>query len=328
MKSLAPEQSADAALGVLSHFRVQFYDCLYTRADALFELTDAVLCCGRSGHLAGRADAHGRAPARTRSDVRRGQSRLAGAAPPAQAAGLHAAAACRRRADRARGRCEQLAAARRPHQPGPAVLPRLRARAAARISSSPAGPTPSSPPWRRDAPPGPPCWTRSGWGRPTTPPRSPPPSSATWSARLVRAGQWRPGDADILDRHGLRLRRHPPRLRPGRPARRAGRSAALGPGHAPRRRPAPLHPARRAAPQARRRSSPSPSRTPGTPPTRPRPARTTRYGTAEALAWDRMHPRLTARGPWLDHCGELPLIHGTLIRLKVEHLPGDRDPPS
>ena len=44
MKSLAAEQSADAALGVLSHFRVQFYDCLYTRADALFELTDALLC--------------------------------------------------------------------------------------------------------------------------------------------------------------------------------------------------------------------------------------------------------------------------------------------
>jgi hypothetical protein len=53
---------------------------------------------------------------------------------------------------------------------------------------------------------------------------------------------------------------------------------------------------------------------------------TTRYGTAEALAWDRMHPRLQARGPWPDHCGELPLIHGTLIRLKVDRLPGDRDP--
>src|SRR5882757_7943468 len=39
-----------------------------------------------------------------------------------------------------------------------------------------------------------------------------------------------------------------------------------------------------------------------------------------------MHPRLQARGPWRDHCGELPLIHRTLIRLKVEHLPGDRDP--
>lgn len=44
MKSLAAEQSADATLGVLSHFRVEFYDCLYTRADALFELTDTVLC--------------------------------------------------------------------------------------------------------------------------------------------------------------------------------------------------------------------------------------------------------------------------------------------
>jgi hypothetical protein len=41
---------------------------------------------------------------------------------------------------------------------------------------------------------------------------------------------------------------------------------------------------------------------------------TTRYGTAEALAWDRTHARLMARGPWLDHCGELPLIHGTLNR--------------
>jgi len=52
---------------------------------------------------------------------------------------------------------------------------------------------------------------------------------------------------------------------------------------------------------------------------------TTRYGKAEARAWDRMHPRLTHRGPWLDHEGELPLLHGTLIRLKVEHLPGERD---
>lgn len=44
VKSLAPAGPADAALGVLSHFRVEFYDCLYSRADALFELTDAVLC--------------------------------------------------------------------------------------------------------------------------------------------------------------------------------------------------------------------------------------------------------------------------------------------
>jgi hypothetical protein len=53
---------------------------------------------------------------------------------------------------------------------------------------------------------------------------------------------------------------------------------------------------------------------------------TTRYGHAQAQAWDRLHPRLTHRGPWLDHEGELPLVEGTLIRLQVEHLPGDRDP--
>jgi hypothetical protein len=53
---------------------------------------------------------------------------------------------------------------------------------------------------------------------------------------------------------------------------------------------------------------------------------TTRYGTATATSWDRLHPRLTHRGCWLDHDGELPVIEGTLIRLQVEHLPGDRDP--
>jgi hypothetical protein len=53
---------------------------------------------------------------------------------------------------------------------------------------------------------------------------------------------------------------------------------------------------------------------------------TTRYGTAVAKAWDRLHPRLTHRSAWLDHDGPLPVIEGTLIRLQVDHLPGDRDP--
>ncbi|HEV3287494.1 MAG TPA: NF041680 family putative transposase, partial [Streptosporangiaceae bacterium] len=53
---------------------------------------------------------------------------------------------------------------------------------------------------------------------------------------------------------------------------------------------------------------------------------TSRYGTAEAAAWDRVHPRLTHRAGWLDHDGPLPVIEGTLIRLRVDHLPGDRDP--
>jgi len=53
---------------------------------------------------------------------------------------------------------------------------------------------------------------------------------------------------------------------------------------------------------------------------------TTRYGTAAAAAWNRLHPRLTHRGAWLDHHGVLPIIEGTLIRLQVDHLPGDRKP--
>src|SRR5258705_418304 len=63
----------------------------------------------------------------------------------------------------------------------------------------------------------------------------------------------------------------------------------------------------------------------------PRPAvttttETTRYGTAVASSWNRLHPRLTGRGAWADHDGQLPVIDGTLIRLHVDHLPGDRNP--
>ena len=53
---------------------------------------------------------------------------------------------------------------------------------------------------------------------------------------------------------------------------------------------------------------------------------TSRYGIAVAAAWDRVHPRLTHRAAWLDHDGDLPVIEGTLIRLQVDRLPGDRDP--
>jgi hypothetical protein len=53
---------------------------------------------------------------------------------------------------------------------------------------------------------------------------------------------------------------------------------------------------------------------------------TTRYGTAVAIGWDRLHPRLTHRAAWLDHQGDLPVLEGTLICLTVERLPGDHDP--
>jgi hypothetical protein len=53
---------------------------------------------------------------------------------------------------------------------------------------------------------------------------------------------------------------------------------------------------------------------------------TDRYGTARADAFDRLHPRLTRRAAWAGHAGELPILEGTLVRLTVDRLPGDRNP--
>jgi hypothetical protein len=53
---------------------------------------------------------------------------------------------------------------------------------------------------------------------------------------------------------------------------------------------------------------------------------TTRYGTARACSWDRLHPKLTHRGTWADHDGDVPIIEGMVIRLQVDRLPGDGTP--
>ncbi|MER6399837.1 hypothetical protein ABT263_27900 [Kitasatospora sp. NPDC001603] len=36
-------------------------------------------------------------------------------------------------------------------------------------------------------------------------------------------------------------------------------------------------------------------------------------------------PWLEEHGPWLDGEGEIPITHGTLVRLPVEHRPGERE---
>jgi hypothetical protein len=50
------------------------------------------------------------------------------------------------------------------------------------------------------------------------------------------------------------------------------------------------------------------------------------YGRATAQAWDRLHPRLTRRAAWTEHQGPLPIIEGTVIRLTVDHLPSGGNP--
>lgn len=142
--------------------------------------------------------------------------------------------------------------------------------------------------------------------------------------RLIEAGHWRAGDPDILivadagydiTRLAFVLADLPVellgRLRCDRVLRRPKPSRPPGTGGRP-----PKH---------------GPEFALNKPATWPEPdqvttTETTRYGTAVATSWDRLHPRLTHRGCWADHDGELPVIEGTLIRLQVEHLPGDRDP--
>jgi hypothetical protein len=53
---------------------------------------------------------------------------------------------------------------------------------------------------------------------------------------------------------------------------------------------------------------------------------TSRYGQAFADAWDGAHQQLQRRAGWADHQGQLPTVEGTLIRLVVDQLPGDRNP--
>ncbi len=51
------------------------------------------------------------------------------------------------------------------------------------------------------------------------------------------------------------------------------------------------------------------------------------HGKAVATAWDRLHPLLVRRSAWADYPeGQLPVIEGTVIRLQVDHLRGDRSP--
>jgi hypothetical protein len=52
----------------------------------------------------------------------------------------------------------------------------------------------------------------------------------------------------------------------------------------------------------------------------------TRYGKTRVRAHDHLHPDLERRDAWADHDGQLPIVEGTIIHLTVERLPGNRAP--
>jgi hypothetical protein len=141
--------------------------------------------------------------------------------------------------------------------------------------------------------------------------------------RIIAAGRWRPGDPDILAvlDSGYDLTRLA-WLLDDLPLEVAGRlrSDRVMYFPAPPRSPGANGRPPRHGPRLDLSE-------PGTWPEQAVTTRTqaSRYGTAEAMAWPRLHQQLARRAGWEHHEGELPVVEGTLIRLAVDHLPGQRD---
>src|ERR1039457_5023323 len=318
-----PEDAGAGPLAVLSRFRVDFHACLTARADELSELADAVLCAdGPVKTLAGLSLAleHRRGHGALYDAVNHGGISIARLR--RSLAGLPLPRA-------ADGRLMLAVDVSNWLRPGAATSPD---RLFCHVYGRGKGQAQMIPGWPYSViaalEPGRTSWTavldavRLG----------PDDDEAEVTAaqvrdvitRLIAAGHWREGDPAILAifdagyapmrrAYGLadlpvevlgRLRSDrvlhfpEPERRPGtrgRPRRHGGEVALAGPATRP-------------------------------PPPGPTTPATSPHGTARARAWARLHPGLTHRSAWLDHDGDLPVIEGPLIRLQVDHLPGDRAP--
>ena len=315
--------SSAGSLAVLSRFRDDLYGCLTTRADELFDLTDAVLCAdGPVRTLAGLSLA---------PEHRRGH----GAVYDAVSQGRVEIARLRRTVARlplprsAEGRIVLAADVSPWLRPDAATSPD---RLFCHVPGRGKGQAQMIPGWPYSVvaalEPG-----RTSWTAVLDAVRLGPEDEETAVTakqvrdvvtRLTGAGQWSDGDPEILvvfdagydvTRLAFLLADLPVQLVGGRrcdgvvclpPPTRAPGGAARPPRHGPQFRF-------------------------DDPNTWPQPAvttttETTRYGTAIARSWDRLHPRLGRRAGWEHHAGDLPVIDGTVIRLTVDHLPGDRNP--
>src|ERR1022692_1174533 len=318
-----PEDAGAGPLAVLSRFRRDFHACLTARADELAELADAVLCAdGPVRTLAGlslapeHARGHGAlydAVNHGRSDIARLRRSLAGLPLP-------------RAAD---GRLMLAADVSNWLRPGAATSPE---RMFCHVYGRGKGQAQMIPGWPYSViaalEPG-----RTSWTAVLDAVRLGPDDDETAVTaaqvrevvmRLTGAGHWRQGDQPVLvvfdagydvTRLSYLLADLPVELL-GR--LRSDRVMQLP---APPRQPGTIgRPRKHGCERALAAPAPWPA-----PPVTTSTV-TSRYGTALTAAWDRVHPRLTRRAAWLDHHGPLPVIEGTLIRLRVDHLPGDRDP--
>ena len=314
----------DRARGLLAAFRGELYQCFTGRADALFELVDAVLCAGEPVRvLAGLSLV---------PEHRRGHGGLYDAvhAGRIDIARLRRSLACLPLPRWSDGRIRLAVDVSNWLRPGAATSPE---RLFCHVYGRGKGNAQMIPGWPYSfvaaLEPGATSWTavldavRLGPDDDETDVTAAQVREVV--SRLIAAGQWVPGDPGILivfdagydvTRLSWLLGDLPVellgRLRsdrvlyfpaPPRPGGKKGRPSRHG---------------REFKLSGEAAAWPAPAVTTKT--------RTSRYGSAAAAAWDRLHPRLTGRAAWEHHDGELPVIEGTLIRLQVDYLPGDRDP--
>jgi hypothetical protein len=307
----------------LAAFRRQFYDCLTARMDALFELADAVLCADgpvRSlvelslvgEHRRGHGSLYA-ALARGRIDIEQLRTAVAGIALPRAADGrlvLAVNITCWLRPDA--------------HTSSQRILCHTYGRGKDQHVMVPGWPYS----FITALEPG-----RSSWTAPLDAQRLAPGDDAAIVTagqlrqlvqRLITAGQWCTGDLDILvvadagydgPRLAYLLRDLPvqilTRMRSDRVLRRAAPERLPGTNGRPPRHGGEFifaDPASWGEPDVSTVSN------------------TRLYGTATAVSFNRLHPRLTHRAAWIEQDGTLPLIEGTVIRLQVTHLPSGATP--
>jgi DDE superfamily endonuclease len=316
------DQGSCDEVGDLAGFRREFYGCLTRRADALFELTDAVLCADgpvRSlvelslvgEHRRGHGALYG-ALARGRLDVERLRTALSAVPMPRAADGrlvLAVDVTCWLRPDAhtspERILCHTYGRGKDQH----IMIPGWPYSFVVALETG-----------------------RSSWTAPLDAVRLAPGADLAAVtagqlrevvARVIAAGHWRPGDPDILvvadagydaPRLAWLLRDLPVRvlgrMRSDRVLRRAAPPRTPGVNGRP-----PRHGGEFVF---------------GDPATGGQPdiatvTETRLYGRATARSWDRLHPRLTRRAAWMD-AADLPLIEGTVIRLEVDRLPSGAIP--
>jgi DDE superfamily endonuclease len=316
-----PESAA--ALGHLSAFRREFYSCLSRRADALFELTDAVLCCDgpvRTLVEASLAAEHRRGHGSLYSALAHGRVEIARLRRTLTALPLPKAA------DGQLMLAVDITSWLRPeaHTSPERVLCHTYGRGKDTHIMVPGWPYSLV------------CALETGrhsWTAPLDAQRLAPgdDAAAVTAAQLRRvitdliaAGQWQPGDPDILivadaGYDGPRLTFLLDDL-PVAVLVRMRSDRVL-------RRPTPPHiPGTIGRP--RRHGGEFVFGDPATwgPPAITTHTDTRLYGPATARGWDRLHPRLTRRTAWITHAEQLPILEGTVIRLEVTRLPSGAIP--